>query len=179
MYVLFPAFKICNAVLNVSLITTSLETVVCNCDYYFLCFPRKLSINGHVRSKTVLSQRVLFLSATILPSELRINKGLILERFYLTREIIAAQLHANEYQFHGFCLLVMAFFTYCYSKLCFTRLNKTTLLRKKFKEWFTCHKNNRKERRLKRRVLRARSLVVTVTKVKELPTSQRKKDQPT
>ena len=41
------------------------------------------------------------------------------------------------------------------------------------------HKSNRKERRLKKRVLRARFLVVTVTEVKELPPAQRKKDQPT
>ena len=107
MYVLFPAFKICNAFQYVSLINTSLETVVCNCAVLFLLFPRKLSINGR-KWPFFLGQGLschnvsVILSAAILPSELRINKGSILERFYLTQEIIAAQLYANERQFHGF-----------------------------------------------------------------------------
>ena len=41
------------------------------------------------------------------------------------------------------------------------------------------HKNNRKERGIKSRVLMARFLTITVTKFKELPTAQRKKNQPT
>ena len=90
MYVLFPAFKICNAFQYVSLINTSLETVVCNCAVLFLLFPRKLSINGR-EWPFFLGQRLschnvsVTLSAAILPSELRINNGSILERFYLTR----------------------------------------------------------------------------------------------
>ena len=69
-------------------------------------------INGH----SLIGQRLfcynvsVILSAAILPSEFRINKGSILERFYLTREIIAAQLYANECQFHGVFFIVMAFF---------------------------------------------------------------------
>ena len=64
----------------------------------------------------------------------------------------------------------------------FRGLNRTSLLRKKIKEWFTCVNTKTIEKKgdyLKRRVLRARFLVVTVTKVIELPTAQRKKDQPT
>ena len=125
MYVLFPAFKICNVFQYVSLITTSLETVVCNCALLFLHFPRKLSINGR-KWPFFSGQRLschnvsVILSAAISPSELRINKGSILERFYLTRNCHTFHDMLMNANFIVFFYWQRHFLTYCYSKCCFT-----------------------------------------------------------